>query len=73
MQETKTHKLRSLLRTLLWVFLIQFILVNISASIYAYKFTHFETDPSLYVPPKNIFEKTWRLFVGPRMYRQKVS
>lgn len=74
MKNTKPRrKLRSVLRWVAWVLLVQFILINISASLYAYKFTHLHAgnggaviEPS----PKNIFSKTWRLFAGPKFYRQ---
>ncbi|HEY7161608.1 MAG TPA: hypothetical protein VH815_10130, partial [Acidobacteriota bacterium] len=50
----------------------QFVLINISGIIYAYKLTHFyepvlnSTDEA---PSRNIFAKTWRLFKGP-VYRK---
>lgn len=54
----------------LWVVVIQIVLVNITASIYAYKFTHFYDGPApVYNPNKNIFAKTWKLFVGPTFYK----
>ena len=45
----------------------QFVLGNISAAIYAYKFTHFFEKPGEWnvARPKNIFDKTWKLFKGP--------
>jgi hypothetical protein len=60
--------LRSVFKWILWVFLAQFVLVNISGIIYAYKLTHFfepipgTTDEN---PSKNVFIKTWKLFKGP--------
>ncbi|MGZ3850701.1 MAG: alpha/beta hydrolase [Flavisolibacter sp.] len=60
-------KLRTAFKWILWVFLIQFVLGNISAAIYAYKFTHFFADASDWdvAHPKNILDKTWKLFRGP--------
>jgi uncharacterized protein len=58
-----------------WVLLVQFILINISASFYAYKLTHFYNDPTLKnaTPSKNIFVKTWRLFTGPRQIHSYIN
>lgn len=63
------RKLPSIFRWILWVLLAQFILFNISASLYAYKFSHFYNDPSLLTatPSENVFAKTWRLFSGPKL------
>lgn len=58
------------LKWIMWVLLIQFVLVNITAAIYAYKFTHFYDGPApVYNPNKNILAKTWKLFVGPTFYK----
>jgi alpha-beta hydrolase superfamily lysophospholipase len=57
----------------LWVLLAQLILINISASLYAYKFTHLHTPTKeTWTKPvsNNIFAKTWRLFSGPAFYKQ---
>jgi len=45
----------------------QLVLGNISAAIYAYKFTHFFEKPGEWnvAHPKNVFDKTWKLFKGP--------
>jgi len=68
MNKIKLKRIPSIVRWILWVLLVQFILVNISAALYAYKLTHFYQDPSLRNPEpnKNILVKTWRLFTGPR-------
>ena len=60
------RKLPSFFRWILWVLLAQFILFNISASLYAYKLSHFYDDPSLQTVSQNenVFSKTWRLFSG---------
>jgi uncharacterized protein len=65
------NKTRTVLRWVFWVLLVQLILLNISAALYAWKFTHVYDDPSLRGNPssKNVFTKTWRLFSGPRQPR----
>ena len=67
---TKTNRKRwpSFIRLVLWVLVIQFILLNISAFFHAGKFTRFYTPASLkdQTEPKNIFSKTWRLFNGKK-------
>ncbi len=69
------RKLPSILRWILWVLLAQFILFNISASLYAYKLSHFYNDPALRnaTPNQNVFAKTWRLFSGPRLPKSVVT
>ncbi|MFL5789150.1 MAG: alpha/beta hydrolase [Flavisolibacter sp.] len=69
MQKTKTSRLKSYLKWILWVLVVQFVLVNIMAAIYAYKFTHFYNGPAPVYTAKNIFVKTWKLFVGPSFYK----
>ena len=76
MTKIKTRKrLPSIVRWIFWVLLVQFVLINISASFYAYKFTHFYTDPSLreYHPSPNLFAKTWKLFTGPKQPRSVIT
>ena len=63
--------LRSVFKWILWAFLAQFVLINISGIIYGYKLTHFydpagTTDEA---PSGNVFIKTWRIFKGP-IYRK---
>jgi len=63
---------RFVLKWILWVFLAQFILINISGIIYGYKLTHFyEPFSNAIDEPRsgNAFIKTWRLFKGP-VYRK---
>lgn len=71
MKNNKTsRKLPAVLRWVLWVLLVQLVLVNISAALYAYKFTHLRegvAPENLY--PKNVLAKTWRLFSGPDQYK----
>jgi len=54
---------------------VQFVLINISAALYAHKFTHVINDPSIRTAAssKNIFAKTWRLFTGPRQVRVPIT
>lgn len=68
-------KILSYVRWIVWVLLVQFVLFNISAAMYAYKFTHVYDDPSLRKarPSKNVFVKTWRLFSGPRQPRSVIT
>jgi hypothetical protein len=69
MRRTLKQRLRQLFIWIVWIVIIQIILANISAAIYAYKFTHFNTNPPPYQPTKNVVVKTWKLFVGPRIYK----
>ncbi len=73
--QTPKRRLPSAFRWIIWVLLVQFVLFNISAAFYAYKFTHVYDDPALrHEPPnKNIFIKTWRLFTGPRQPRSVIT
>ncbi len=68
MQPTNSQKLKYL-KWVAWILVIQLALANISAAIYAYKFTHFYSDPPPYNANQNVFVKTWKLFVGPRIYK----
>lgn len=59
-----------------WVLLAQFVLVNVSAALYAHKLTHlYKADKDTWTRPvsNNIFAKTWRLFTGPKFYRQEMA
>src|SRR5215510_13172466 len=70
------RKLRSVIIWVLWVLLAQFVLINISAALYAYKLTHlYSLSPNISPSPpsKNIFAKTWRLFTGPRFYKEPLA
>jgi alpha-beta hydrolase superfamily lysophospholipase len=69
MKASSKSNVRIYLKWAVWVLVIQFILVNISASTYAYKFTHFYKSPPPKVSGQNIFVKTWKLFVGPSFYK----
>jgi alpha-beta hydrolase superfamily lysophospholipase len=68
-KESSKRRWPSIIRWILWVLLVQFILINISASLYAYRLTHFYNDSTLlrYKPSSNIFAKTWKLFTGPKL------
>jgi alpha-beta hydrolase superfamily lysophospholipase len=48
---------------------VQSVLANISAAIYAYKFTHFYDGPAPAYTSQNILAKTWKLFVGPSFHK----
>ncbi|MBK6937076.1 MAG: alpha/beta fold hydrolase [Chitinophagaceae bacterium] len=66
-------KLRRIIRLFLWVLLIQVILINISAAFYARKLTCLrEGPPPEAGPSSNIFKKTWKIFVGPGVYKTPV-
>lgn len=69
------RRIPSVIRWIFWVLLVQFILFNISAALYAYKFTHVYDDPSLKNTSsgKNIFTKTWRIFAGPRQLKSVIT
>ncbi|MBL0131080.1 MAG: hypothetical protein IPP43_08075 [Chitinophagaceae bacterium] len=69
------QQLRSALRWVGWVLLVQFFLLNISAALYADKFTHFDNErsPAVSNPDENIFKKTWRLFAGQRQHKSIVE
>jgi uncharacterized protein len=71
-KERKKNRLRAALRLILWIFLAQFILINISAALYAWKFTHLypASEATTQSSPQNFFSKTWYLFSGPRFYQQ---
>lgn len=76
MQKQKSpRKIRTVIRWILWVLLVQFILFNLSAALYAYKFTHVVDGISLQNvnSNRNIFTKTWRLFSGPRQPRSIIK
>lgn len=71
----KKSKLSNILRWVFWVFIAQFILINMTAAFYAYKLSHFYTDPSQRVSHDggNIFQKTWKLFTGPSFVKSQIS
>ncbi|MEO6611537.1 MAG: alpha/beta fold hydrolase [Chitinophagaceae bacterium] len=72
---TIKQNIRSVLRWAGWVLLVQFLLLNISAALYAYKFTHFYKSAPVVTgtPDENIFGKTWRLFAGQRLPKSVVE
>lgn len=74
-KQSRKRKLPSLVRWILWVLLVQFILFNISAALYAYKFTHVYDDPELRNSRSsgNVLMKTWRLFSGPRQIKTVIT
>jgi alpha-beta hydrolase superfamily lysophospholipase len=76
MKRTKTkRRLTSIISWIFWVIIVQLILINISASFYAFKLTHFYQD-TIQRPPaakQNILIKTWRIFTGPRFIKSKIG
>lgn len=69
----KPRPLNKVLKWIGWVLLVQFLLVNISAGLHAYKLTHF------YIPTEtgskissNIFSKTWKLFAGSNIVKSSI-
>jgi alpha-beta hydrolase superfamily lysophospholipase len=69
-------KFISVLRWVGWVLLAQFVLINISAALYAYRFTHYyrgNEDEQRATSSQNIFAKTWKLFTGPKFYRSQID
>lgn len=72
MKKRKTNRrLPSFIRWIVWVLIVQLVLINISAALYAHKLTHFYEDKIIRQPAsrQNIFVKTWRLFTGPRFVK----
>ncbi|HEY6505473.1 MAG TPA: alpha/beta hydrolase [Chitinophagaceae bacterium] len=70
------RRLRIILIWVSWALLFQIILINISAALYADKLTYLYTpDTDTWTKPvsNNIFAKTWRLFTGPKFYRQSIT
>jgi alpha-beta hydrolase superfamily lysophospholipase len=73
-KEKKKRRWRSLARWIGWVVFVQFLLFNISAALYADKFTRFHSPEENgsereHLPAGNVFVKTWRLFSGNRYYK----
>ena len=70
---TTKRRIPSVVRWILWVLLVQFVLMNISAAIYSYRLTHFYDSASVEANPgNNIFAKTWKLFTGPRQAKSTI-
>ena len=69
------NKWRKIFRWILWIVVIQFILINISAALYAYRLTHFYNEPLLSQQDqkRNILSKTWRLFRGPKYSKAQIK
>ena len=70
MQKNRQGYYKRILKMTLWVILIQLILVNVSAALHAYKFTHFYDLPAPKADKGNFLSKTWRLFAGPVIYKE---
>ncbi len=74
--QNKRRRLRTVFTWILWVLALQFVLVNISAALYADKFTHLKmpaTEPDRNPASSNIFTKTWNLFIGPTQYKHPLT
>ncbi|TMI93901.1 MAG: alpha/beta fold hydrolase [Bacteroidetes bacterium] len=74
-QTNRRKKIRSAVKWILWVLLVQFVLINISGILYGYKLTHFY-EASLKSPApssKNIFVETWKLFRGPKFQKTVIA
>lgn len=56
-----------------WVLVVQLFLANLSAAIYAYRFTHFYESPAPKTTSDNFFSRTWKLFTGPKFYRNDIE
>jgi alpha-beta hydrolase superfamily lysophospholipase len=72
-QKPGKTRTRKILSWIIAALVFQFILMNISAGLYAYKLTHLKTPTAdTWTQPAagNIFARTWRLFTGPTMYKQ---
>src|SRR5258705_7528942 len=68
-------QIKSILRWVGWVLLVQFVLINISAALYAFKLTHFynnHSEESL-SESGNIFTKSWKLFTGPHYGKSVIT
>jgi uncharacterized protein len=68
-------KWSSYLRLILWVLFLQFILLNVSAFLYAGRLTKFvdRAEAVKQKNPTNIFSKTWRLFTGKKIGKAIVN
>jgi uncharacterized protein len=71
----KPNRFKSLLRWIGWALLVQFILINISAALYAYKLTHYykQENKSVIAAKGNFLSRSWRLFTGPRYPRPLIA
>ncbi len=71
----KNKRARKVFYWVLGVFLFQFLLINISSALYAYRLTYFYDASPASKPPasKNLFTKTWHMFRGPTFFKQQVK
>ncbi len=73
LKKTTRKKFPAIFRWIFWVLIAQLILFNISAALYAYRFTHvYDASEKPHQPGNNIFTKTWHLFSGPRQFRSVI-
>jgi alpha-beta hydrolase superfamily lysophospholipase len=61
------RKMLNYFKWIFWIFIVQFLLFNISAALYAYKFTKVYDAPiaGSVSGQTNVLNKTWRFFSGP--------
>lgn len=74
-KQGSARRLPSIARWIMWVIIVQLVLFNISAALYAHKFSHFYNNPALLQPrsTENVFTKTWRLFGGTKLHRAEIE
>ena len=73
-KKTLRQQATAALKWIGWVLLVQFILINICAALYAYKLTHFydKVKPGSF-QDGNIFTKSWKIFTGPKYAKAFVT
>ncbi|MBA2745011.1 MAG: alpha/beta fold hydrolase [Flavisolibacter sp.] len=64
-----TNQKKRIGKLVLWFLFLQLLLVNASAFLYAYKFTHFQSQPKTSYARADVFSKTWKLFSGNVIYK----
>lgn len=74
-EKRRRTKFLTVIRWILWVLVVQAILINISASLNAYRLMHFYNKPPSVRSnsQQNIFAKTWRLFTGPKAFKSRIT
>ncbi len=71
---TFRQQVKSALRWIGWAVLVQLLLINICAALYAYKLSHFyESVNEAPFEESNIFSRSWRIFSGPKYAKQHVD
>ena len=75
-KHTTRQRLQSFAEWIIRVVIAQLILINISASFHAYRFTHYYDDDKVRnLPPSSgtIFLRTWRLMVGKKLAKSLIQ